>query len=1011
MGENALKILFLHLSDIHIEKSKDISEENINGIIRSLNSIERFDEVVFIVSGDIAYSGSQDQYNTAWKLFNNLRRKIRNKYNVGEIEILVVPGNHDVNYSLGKLTHIDLENIFNKNLQEQKILEEHRKIKSFYNFAHGCKSSSAQGQLAYKKILTFNGYSIQVNLINSAPFSSLEEDQGLHYISEEALKYLETEEDEVDLIISVMHHPHHWYHISAKKQLERLLYTKSALIFVGHEHYIDSYDVMKNGEKVKILAGGQLCNKGDWSVSEYFAGILDTNKNEYILYAFNWDNNSKSKLYIKTYIDTYTLNRRNNKLGFRLKEEYIKDMFNDVKHMISSDFTNYYVFPRLEQVTDSINGSNKIINNLDEFLKELAQRKKIVIVGHNDSGKTSCLKYILRILSQEKVVLFCKNDNISNYNRVIKEAFEDSYSRNSVDYTRFEQLDPKNKVLIIDDLHNVDMSYLESFMRNAESDFEYIIYSSNKVIDFDLKELIKRRIIEKGYTRYQIKSFYKDKREKLISNIVRLIIKEDCDRQERIISSLCTTLKKQKTLFNMDPDFIIQFTKYYCNNIGDTIQNDGEIFSKVFDANIVSLITPFAKKISVDKIMILLDKIAYVVHTEKKHPIGQEDIFNVIRQYNDDFNSNVNFSEFLQILCNANIISVVNNGSKYKFTNRNYLAYFVAREIRRKCLQENDYYEFENIINYSCFGINANILLFVTYITDNINIIRMIMDKVNILTEKWDEVNIDKIDIPYLVNVGKLKVKAPAANDKKRMEENEINEENQLEDEKENQSEDIYNYKEEKDIKLIDQMIKAVSLLGIVSRCLPSFEHMMPRNDKIECVRLIYTIPSKIFHLWANEVERNKEDLIQELKEYKEWDYRRDKYTDDDSILNYLKWQSLSLFLEIMNTSIGNATKENTKKYLDEFEFSINGTYEIEHLMVLQKQDIYSEFSVTAITLYEEKKSYLAKLLIQRIVKNYMYSSKHIKREQIQHLGDKLWNGKFIDRQLLIAKKDDKNKR
>ncbi len=58
----------------------------------------------------------------------------------------------------------------------------------------------------------------------------------------------------------------------------------------------------------------------------------------------------------------------------------------------------------------------------------------------------------------------------------------------------------------------------------------------------------------------------------------------------------------------MDPDFIVQFTKYYCNNIGETIKNDGEIFSKVFEANIVSLLKPYAKKMSVDKILIIMDK-------------------------------------------------------------------------------------------------------------------------------------------------------------------------------------------------------------------------------------------------------------------------------------------------------------------------------------------------------------------------------------------------------------------
>ena len=81
-------------------------------------------------------------------------------------------------------------------------------------------------------------------------------------------------------------------------------------------------------------------------------------------------------------------------------------------------------------------------------------------------------------------------------------------------------------------------------------------------------------------------------------------------------------------------------------------------------------------------------------------------------------------------------------------------------------MEEQDYYEFNKTIDYACFGINAEILLFVTYITDNINLIRMIMDNAESYTSDWEEFDLDHIKIPYLSDMGQLQVKTIEVEDK-----------------------------------------------------------------------------------------------------------------------------------------------------------------------------------------------------------------------------------------------------
>ena len=52
-----MKILFLHLSDIHLRDNTDIRLINMDGIIKSLSQIGKFDECAIVFSGDVVNSG------------------------------------------------------------------------------------------------------------------------------------------------------------------------------------------------------------------------------------------------------------------------------------------------------------------------------------------------------------------------------------------------------------------------------------------------------------------------------------------------------------------------------------------------------------------------------------------------------------------------------------------------------------------------------------------------------------------------------------------------------------------------------------------------------------------------------------------------------------------------------------------------------------------------------------------------------------------------------------------
>ena len=162
-------------------------------------------------------------------------------------------------------------------------------MRAFYNHANGLHCFSDKKSLVCIKDIVVGGATLRFNLINTGIYSlKTEEDQGFHYLPSYEMDKL-SKEGECDYVFTIMHHPHHWYNYKMKKELENRIYEKSDLIFVGHEHYSSTMEIGFNNSQVKIYSGGELANKGDWSNSEFYAGVLDLDTREYTSYRYKWD--------------------------------------------------------------------------------------------------------------------------------------------------------------------------------------------------------------------------------------------------------------------------------------------------------------------------------------------------------------------------------------------------------------------------------------------------------------------------------------------------------------------------------------------------------------------------------------------------------------------------------------------------------------------------------------------------------------------------------------------------
>lgn len=982
-----MKIMFLHLSDLHIKSDKAYCEFQIKKIIDSLRTAGSFDRLLFVLSGDIAFSGERRQYNVANGILQKMTRELKkNGVYTGKIETVCVPGNHDIEFENPPRTAEELNKIYCDYSYKQHLEDEISKQAQFFYFAkkRNCFESDA---MLCQKIIDFDGFTIEINLINTGLFSlRSQEDKGLHYIDQSCINKLNTPTG-ANFVISVMHHSYDWYIDAQKEQLEQALLCKSSLIFLGHEHRIATKQSSRNQQSAVIHAGGSLCNDEDWTQSAYEYGVLDTDTYTYTIYPHKWDiqaaqyNNDAPIVHILT-------PKPSVEKKLTVRNEYKNDMLSDPLCRLSSGFIDYFVFPRIETETYG-DALSKEFLCIEPFVEELYSQKRVLITGANGCGKTSLLKALFLKLSEDKCVIYCDIDTIKNKesSKIVKSNFEEIYGDDKESLVRYNQLPPENRVLIIDDIDQIKPRDFERYISSLAGEFGLMIFATKNVIDLDMLERMKTALkTETAITKYKITPFFSDKRKELVQKVVLIKQKKDSSLDaNELTEKLCEAIKLQKKFISLTPEFIIEFVDYYCSNIGNISNSDSTVFSKVFEANLTAILSPYQTGIlTTDKIYRLISMLAHYVHFNKKYPISEAEILSIISMYNEDNDDEIPPSSFLRIIQSCKILTESENG--YKFTNKNQLAYFVAREVNFLYNTTGAEEDLKYLLQNACFGINADILMFISYITDNPRILGFLLSTTQALTADWQELNFNT-NLPKFLELKSVPNLPPPSDDAKReAEEKEVSDEKQAD--KQLATVDIYDYNEDDSSKTMNQIIRALSLLMIVSKCLPSFEHNMNAEMRRAFVNEIYQLPNKIYNVWAKETERDYDQIIEELKKEGSVEYEERRKPGQLSRLQVeFQLVAMALLLDIYNMSAIYATRDNSFRLLHKFNYSAEETYQIQHLMMLEKQKRAEDFVSNAISIYNSSDKQLSKSLTKYVVRHamvYMDALDFKKREQLK---------------------------
>lgn len=179
-----MKVALLQLSDIHIKSENDFIIKHQEDFYRSCKAlINECTKLIVVITGDIAFSGNEKEYAVAYNWLKQCESSWKREASfLNSVEYIVVPGNHDCDFSkqtdvrkmiistVSKQDEIGSEDIISTCLSVQS---------NFWSFYSKLRNENLNPSISWtQEVKLKQDFSIIFNCYNSASLSQLNERPG-----------------------------------------------------------------------------------------------------------------------------------------------------------------------------------------------------------------------------------------------------------------------------------------------------------------------------------------------------------------------------------------------------------------------------------------------------------------------------------------------------------------------------------------------------------------------------------------------------------------------------------------------------------------------------------------------------------------------------------------------------------------------------------------------------------------------------------------------------------------
>lgn len=967
--------LILHLSDLHIsENNNDINAE-CERIVKVLDAFARNKEnvtdVLIVVSGDLTQSGTEEDFYVFDEFIGKLRFLIKKKLSLGKHSCFVItcPGNHDVYFD----HKVKREEIMAMP-ENEKFNYYEKSLDYYYKSKYANKWNNSYITKIERKL---GKTGISFTLINSVVGSRIEDedtDKGLHMIPNICLDEITPTSDSINVL--VLHHSLEWFEENQWRTISDKIESGYNAVLYGHEHINRDRHMQSKNKNVDFICGGPLFDKNSsFNVLAIFENKIQTFK-------FQLEKNNYK---YSNVINEFKISKQIKKDDL-FDFEFIEEI-NDYSLLQDVSLLDIYVFPLLSYVNSE--DKDKTVENFNDFKNIIDKKDKqfILIEGDEISGKTELSKYLfLEYRKDFYPLLINANDIGKGYvENSFKNVFKKEYDIHKISFTEYEQINVSDKILIIDDYDYIENDIARKLINYSAKNFEKIIILKN-INNVNFVKSVTDNIPQDNTLKFSILPMLYRKREELIHKICLLSYKSKNNEEiNNIVKSINQAINNQLTVLNLTPQFIVLCVNALLRNEYQFNSSNG--FTSIFQSNITRQLEN-ADNIDLDKYLYLLQLLAYAAHIKGEYPITFNLIYLVIEEYNKKgmkTRKGIATNDFINNLEKCRLLQKSrDDGNKYVFVNSNYYAYFIAKNIvtliSEGMMDDNI---LNKLVKEMCFGVNSDILLYISYILQTSKIIDTIFNVAEEFFSGFEteiDLNPSTNNIKYLfLKQSKLCLDMPNKKEKEDTLKKREQDENAIVSNKKSNV-NYYDYTED---DLENSFIKiklGIKYIEIISKLLPDFIHLdslniekMIVNLQIFANKLLYYILKPYEELYEIDSEILRE-ICQDTEISKD-------YQDPDSLKNEIQKISHSFILNLYNMIARLSASPKTIFALDNLCDKSRVTSEILNLMQHENINTLDEFAQTIIDIDKKYDNVVITNYLKRILR------KHIVLNPIKFIG------------------------
>lgn len=771
-----MKLAVVHLSDIHICDSEDSVLKRAAPIAAVIESAApNPDAYILAATGDVAFSGSAEQYKLAAAFFEEISDRL--KACGKSIYRFFIPGNHDLDFTSQPDTRPRLlvsvreenENVDPKGETVRQILAVQA---NFFEFEGSMLKSSPRdinSRLMYSYIFQVKDKTVRVNCFNTAWTSSNPEIPGeLVY----PMKGIAFDSEPGELVISAFHHPYNWLQPTNGRLFRHLIEANSDVVMTGHEHDPVVY-VKENADSAttQYVEGGVLQGKNERD-SGFNVIVLDTDAATYEPFICRWTGDiyeastTGTRQFVRNKLIRKSIFRHNCEFQRLLDDPGLPILHPHKREVRLEDL---YVYPSLAWKDPEKRFQLFKILESNEVLEYFRSKAHVLVGGEETSGKTSLAKRLCvdLLCTGDCVPVLISGDEFDGYQekdvkRVIRSALIEQYDEASCE--QFFQLAREQRTIIIDDWH--DTKYAAkgrvAIIENLKVFGGKIICFTNGLYAVD--ELAESGPLRKAFADFEfceIREFGQRLTGRLIERWHSLGREYSVEPSE-YFDAVASSEHKISAIIGEGilptyPIFLISLLQADAAP-NPTAQNAGS-YGHILEALITARLVEVSSRSSdIGLLYTYASRIAYFLFKKDRPIASPKEMAELHKSYCEKYQMKVPEARIIADLIKAKILS--KDGDSYRFAYRGCYCYFVARYFSENLSggDTNLRTEINAMTDRLAVEEFTNIVMFYLYLTRDTETLNRLLTNSSKIYAEWIPSTLDE-DVSFVNRLLKEKPK------------------------------------------------------------------------------------------------------------------------------------------------------------------------------------------------------------------------------------------------------------